>query len=80
MQIILLYLFDRLGKILIMLILTLDRKVTMILLTSVKLGTRYVLAFCLLFVQFLHTVCEYHLLTTKFELCVSRQMRVYSFD
>jgi len=41
-----LYLFDRLGKILTMLILTRGRKVTMIPLTSVKLDTRYVCAYC----------------------------------
>jgi len=37
-----LHLFDRPGKILNISILTLDRKATMIQLTSVKLATRYV--------------------------------------
>jgi len=40
-----LHLFDRPGKILNISILTLDRKATMIQLTSVKLATRYVVLF-----------------------------------
>jgi len=49
MQITVLHLFDRLGKILITSILTLDRKVTMIPLTYVKSATRfgYVSDYCL---------------------------------
>ena len=46
-------LFDRLGKILTILILTLDRKVTMIPLTSVKLGIRCVHFLCNLLLLFM---------------------------